>query len=159
MKKTIYIITAIAALFSSCNGQNQKNKKDEKITSSIHQDEPGKPKADIKVNKYYDKNGNLVAFDSTYTSYYSSRKGDKKLVDSLFKEFKPAFNEQFSFMNDPHFKSLFYNDSLLYNDFFHDNFFEKRFELNKNYMSDMMHQMDSVKNEFFKMQGKAMKKK
>jgi hypothetical protein len=33
-------------------------------------------------------------------------------------------------------------------DFFHDDFFRKRFDLNRRYMEQMMARMDSVKNAF-----------
>ncbi len=158
MKTLIYPIFSALIVCSSCNGQTHKDKKSETETTKIHTDGLGQPKVDINVNKRYDKKGNLISYDSTYTSYYSSKKRDKILMDSLFKEFKPIFNEKYPLMNDKNFNTLFFNDSLLYNDFFHDDFFIKRFELNEKYMSRMMQQMDSVKNEFFKIKSKEMKK-
>ncbi len=153
MKTIIYLLSFIAVVGSSCNAQTKKQKQNE-TTVVTHKESSGNPSVDIKVNKRYDEKGNLVAFDSTYSSYYSSRKGDKVLMDSLFREFKPAFNKQFPLMNDMRFNNLFFDDSLLYNDFFHEDFFKKRFELNEEYMRRMMLQMDSVKNKFFKMKSK-----
>lgn len=154
MKKIISILFATAIVCYSCQGQEDKKGKKE-IKSPKQSIE--KPTVDIKVNKKYDKKGNLIAFDSTYTSYYSSRKEDKVLLDSLFREFKPSFNQQFPIMKDKYFNHLFYNDSLLYNDFFHEDFFRKRMELNQEYMHKMMQQMDSIKNAYFKAQGKRLK--
>jgi hypothetical protein len=53
-----------------------------------------------------------------------------------------------SFFNNE-FKPLFFNDSLRYPDFFHHDYFMKRYELNDRYMRDMMHRMDSIKNKFY----------
>jgi len=156
MKTVIYTMLAATVVCTSCNGQSHKDNKNGTVTS-MHKESPGGPKVDIKVNKKYDKKGNLISYDSTYTSYYSTKKRDKNLMDSLFKEFKPAFNEQFPFMTDQNFNTLFFNDSLLYNDFFHEDFFKKRFELNEQYMKKMMQQMDSVKNEFFRIQSMEIK--
>ena len=158
MKRITYLVLLAFAIFTSCEGQTKKKNKSGE-TISTHTEEKGNPKVDIKVNKHYDKNGNLVSYDSTYSSYYSSRKGDKILLDSMFKEFKPGFSQQFPLLNDKHFNELFFNDSLLYNDFFHNDFFSKRFELNEAYMTKIMHQMDSVKNAFFKTQSKTSIKK
>lgn len=71
-------------------------------------------------------------------------------MDSLFSEFRPGFKERFPFLQDDGFDKLFFTDSLLYPDFFHQDFFRKRMELNHAYMQRMMQRMDSVKNEFFR---------
>ncbi|MDN3677797.1 hypothetical protein QWY90_10795 [Flavobacterium paronense] len=156
MKRIISILLATALVCTSCQGQEHKKEKKEKVTSQSANE---KPKVEIKVNKKYDKQGNLIAYDSTYTSFYANRKGDKVLMDSLFREFKPIFNKQFPLMKDENFNQLFYSDTLLYNDFFHDDFFRKRMELNQEYMRKMMQQMDSIKNAYFKKQGKELKQK
>jgi len=156
MKTIIYFIAFTALIFSSCNGQTKKKEKTE--TKTIQSKEKDKPEITIKVNKHYDKKGNLVSFDSTYTSFYENRTGDRSLMDSLFKTFKSPFTEKFPLMNDKYFKKLFFTDSLIKNDFFHEDFFSKRLELNEKYMKRMMAQMDSVKNEFFKTNAKSIKK-
>jgi hypothetical protein len=38
---------------------------------------------------------------------------------------------------------------MRYPDFFHGDFFMKRYELNDDYLKGMMHRMDSIKNRFF----------
>ncbi|MDP3555959.1 MAG: hypothetical protein Q8T03_01220, partial [Bacteroidota bacterium] len=117
------------------------------------------PKVNIKVNKRFDAKGNIISYDSTYTSYYSTKKqADKHLMDSLIKKFKPMITEQFPFVNDRYMNNLFFTDSLLSKDFFHEDFFRKRLELNELYMNKMMQKMDSVKNEFFKAESKKLKK-
>ncbi|MCB4234259.1 hypothetical protein LDL59_01710 [Kaistella anthropi] len=46
------------------------------------------PIEDIKVNKEYDENGNLIRYDSTYTYYYSNIEGDEIAADSIFNNFR-----------------------------------------------------------------------
>lgn len=146
----LYLLFTICSLllFSSCNGFPQKKEKTE--TSTIHRNEKGKPEMIIKVNKHFDKKGHLVSFDSTYTSYYSNSNVNKKMMDSLVQEFKKPFSEQFPLAKDRYFNTLFFTDSLVNGDFFHEDFFRKRMELNDEYMRKMVEQMDEFKNEFFK---------
>lgn len=158
MKTIIYSLLSLVVICSSCKGQNEKNKENKTTVITKNNESPGKPKVDIQVNKTYDNKGNLISYDSTYTSYYSSRKGDRLLMDSLLNEFKPAFSKKFPMINDQYFDNLFFNDSLIYNDFFHEDFFKNRLKLNEKYMNKMMEQMDSVKNEFFRKQSKQLKK-
>jgi hypothetical protein len=150
MKKVFYFLFSILFVCYSCHEQeNNKAKKETKFPKQVIE----KPNVKVKVNKKYDKDGNLIAFDSTYISYYAGRINDSVVLDSLFKKFKPSFNKQFPIMNDQYFNQLFYNDSLFYNDFFHEDFFRKRMELNQQYINKMMQQMDSIKNAYFKVEG------
>lgn len=56
------------------------------------------PKEDIKVNREYDENGNLVRFDSLYSYSWS---GDTLLLDSLQGgNFPGAFGNSFDFFSD-----------------------------------------------------------
>lgn len=129
--------------------QNNQPKKEEK---SYHSELPGKPKIDIQINKQYDKNGNLVKFDSAYSSYYISQKKDSFLMDSLITQYWPNFKENHLSNFDKRFNDLFFNDSLMSNDFFHKDFFKQRYLLNTKYIEMMMNEMDSLKNEFYKTQ-------
>ncbi len=154
MKKVLCFLFATIFVYYSCNKhENNKTKEETKFPKQVTE----KPDIKVKVNKKYDKYGNLIAFDSTYTSYYNGKIDDSILLDTLFKKFKPSFNKQFPIMKDPYFDKLFYNDSLYYNDFFHEDFFRKRMELNKEYIDKMMQQMDSIKNAYFKVDGKRLK--
>jgi hypothetical protein len=54
---------------------------------------------------------------------------------------------------------FFFNDSLLYPDFFHKDYFMKRYELNDDYFRNMMERMDSIKNRFYKEQSRKPEKK
>jgi hypothetical protein len=109
-----------------------------------------KPKVDIKVNRHFDEKGNVIGFDSTYTSYYSSVQGDTIKMDSMFSDFNSYFNKQHRSLFNDHFNNLFFNDSLMYPDFFHKDFFSQRYKLNDRYFRDMMTEMDSVKNRFYR---------
>ena len=80
MKRIGFITIACMLCFSSCNGQSGKEKKETADKNA--------PKTDIKVNKEYDKDGNLIRYDSTYSSYYSNILNDTILGDSIFNNFK-----------------------------------------------------------------------
>jgi hypothetical protein len=144
------LLLAVPLLLSSChektNGQTADGKK--KITSTAP-DSVSKPKVNIKVNKHYDDKGNVVGFDSTYTSFYSNVQGDTSRMDSLMGSFDKYFNKDYSSIFKNEFNSLFFNDSLRYPDFFHNDYFMKRYELNDHYFRDMMNRMDSIKNQFY----------
>ncbi len=146
MKATILYLLIFFSAFTSCNSQevNQKKNKNEKK----------KPHEEVTVNRKYDENGNLIEFDSTYTSYYSSFEGDTIELDSLLNNFPSFFNDEFFKQNYNLSSSFFFNDSLIRSHFFHDDFFEKQFWDQNESMLRMMRQMDSIKNSFFEEQGK-----
>jgi hypothetical protein len=144
----IFLIGALF-LLSSCheksNGQNSAHLQKEQPVDSVH-----KPKVSIKVNRHFDDKGNVIGFDSTYTSYYSNLSGDTVEMDSLMNRFDRFFNLNHSSFFRNEFNPLFFDDSLRYPDFFHDDFFRKRYELNDEYMKGMMQRMDSIKNKFYR---------
>jgi len=139
-------MTVLALLFSSCNKDSNGQTADLKKNKSSST----KPKIDIKVNRRFDEKGNLIGFDSTYTSYYSNVSDDTAQMDSLMGSFDRYFREDHSAFFKKQFDPLFFNDSTRYPDFFHDDYFMKRYELNDPYMRDMMQRMDSIKNNFYK---------
>lgn len=56
------------------------------------------PKEDIKVNREYDENGNLIKFDSTYSYSFS---GDTTLLRSYSPDdLSDLFGDHFNFMSD-----------------------------------------------------------
>jgi len=134
-------IAFIIILFS-CNGQYEK--KEDK-----NSEKKDAPNTNIKVNKEYDKNGNLIKYDSTYSSYYSHIGNDSILRDSLLKSFKEQFNQKYFFSNEPFFNDLFFQDSLLRYDFYKKDFFLNRFKRNMQDMDKLFGGMDSLKNNFF----------
>lgn len=149
---------ALVASFPACNAQEGQHHKEPTDKRGIVQN-VDTPKVDIKVNKQYDDKGNLIAYDSTYSSVYHNAIGDTARMDSIIKGFEQHFGQRFPFLNDPAFNDLFFQDTLLHNDFFHDDFFQKRMELNQQYMQRMMAEMDSLKQQYFRGQGEKMAKK
>lgn len=146
-------------LFSSCNeksnGQDRAELRKEKLQP---QDSANKPKVNIKVNKHYDDKGNVIGFDSTYTSFYSNVQGDTARMDSLMHSFDQYFKRDHFPLFNGELNRMFFNDSLRYPDFFHKDFFMKRYELNDHYFRDMMERMDSIKNRFYQQRSNAEKK-
>lgn len=110
------------------------------------------PKVDIKVNKQYDEQGNLIGYDSTYTYSYSTSDGDFVVGDSVFDQFKSFFNHNQIFSNDPFFSNFFFEDSLSNDFFFNDDFFFDRFQKNMQEMDKFFGEMDSIKNSYLKSQ-------
>lgn len=145
----VHVLAVMSMALTACNGQAQQHQQNTVEEDTITA-QPNTPKIEVRVNKEVDANGNLIAYDSTYSSYYSSRHVDPARMDSLFQDFKPHFNRQFPFMSDPGFNDLFFRDTLLYPDFFHNDFFRKRLERNERWMQQMMAEMDSMKNGYFR---------
>lgn len=140
MMRFVLVSVLLTVGLSSCNGQERKK------TVTKDQD---KPKTNIKVIKKYDKNGNLVKYDSTYSYYYSNVKNDSIVRDSAFSQFRRYFNNKYKFSEEPFFRDLFFQDSLLKYDFYNKDFFSKRFQNNMDKMGKLFDQMDSLKNQYF----------
>lgn len=145
--KGVLAWTAIMLNLSACNGQPTTDGSTASVdTLAANSDTP---QVDVRVNRQYDEHGNLIAYDSSYTSVYRSHRGDAVFMDSVFKDFMPGFSMRYPFLNDPGFSSLFFPDSSFHRDFFDQDFFQKRMEMNQRYMQRMMEQMDSLKNHHF----------
>jgi hypothetical protein len=153
------LLLTIPLVLSSCqektNGQSSDKKKE---VASTAPDSANKPNVNIKVNRHYDDKGNVVGFDSTYISFYSNVQGDTSRMDSLMGSFDKYFNSDYSSIFKNEFNSLFFNDSLRYPDFFHNDYFLKRYELNDHYFRGMMNRMDSIKNRFYQQRSDKEKK-
>lgn len=146
------VILMTFIMLSSCNEQSKgqisgQEKKDRSVAGA---DSLNKPKVNIKVNRHYDDKGNMIGFDSTYSSFYSNVQGDTFKMDSLMNSFDRYFNRSHPTFFRNEFNTLFFNDSTRYPDFFHHDFFMKRYELNDHYFRGMMQRMDSIKNEFYR---------
>jgi hypothetical protein len=143
MKRGLLLIIGIAFIFNSCNAQD-RNEKQGKSSASKNI-----PKEDIKVNKEYDDEGNLILYDSTYTYYYSNIDKDKNLSDSIFNEYIGKFYDRYPFSDKSFFNDLFFQDSLLKYDFYKNDFFTERFKRNMEKSEEIFREMDSLKNKFF----------
>ena len=146
--KWITMFIAVSLIFSGCNGQEVKKEKNKNNTDSTLIS-GNQPKEDIKVNKEYDKDGNLIRYDFTYTYYYSNIDGNKTVGDSIFNNFRSMFEDRYPFSTKPYFDNLFFEDSLLHYDFYKKDFFHDRFMQNMQRMDRLFGEMDSIKNKFF----------
>jgi hypothetical protein len=147
MKRAIIISIVLFAVVNTFS-QNKENETKKSANHAI-------PQTNIKVNKEYDKNGNIIKYDSTYTSYYSNIESDSIMNDSIFNDFKKNFNDKYFFSNEPFFNNYFFRDSIMRNDFNDKDFFYKEFRSNMEQMDKLFWDMDSVKNEFFDRQYKS----
>lgn len=143
MKRIWILFIAVTLILSSCNGQEQQIKNN-KLSNGKNV-----PKEDIKVNKEYDENGNLIRYDSTYTYYYSNIENSQFEEDSIFNNFRKMFNSNYPFSYKPYFNDLFFEDSLMKYDFYKEDFFTERFRQNMERTEKMFQEMDSIKNKFF----------
>ncbi len=141
MLRFIALLSIIVVSVTGCNGQQEKQK-NAKQSANL-------PETDIKVNKEYDEQGNLIRYDSTYSYYYSNIEEDQAMRDSIFNAFREHFNDQYFFSNRPFFENFFFEDSLLHYDFYKEDFFSKRFQYNMQRMEKLFKEMDSVKNQYY----------
>lgn len=142
-------------IFQSCNSQPEKetNKPDFGANPQKKQfvDSLNKPQVKINVNKKYDDKGRIIKLDSTYSYFYSSPKGTLQLSnDSIFNSFRSFFNKTHPEFLSRQQENVFFNDSLFKYDFFNDDYFQKRFELNRKMFESMYKEMDSLKSNFLK---------
>lgn len=126
MKK--YILLFMVSLLSvGCKGQVNDTKKVEKEKNKTNIVE--EPKGSWKVDKEFDKNGNLIRYDSVYS--WSSNNNLNKLSlldkDSLMQSFKSRFFSNYSVFENQGFEDVFSQDSLFSKHFFNDDFFESNF--------------------------------
>lgn len=127
-------------IFNGCNGQQQEKKQNNNKLKNT---------PNIIVNKEYDENGNLIKYDSTYSYFYSNIENDSSLRDSILDNFQEYFNNSFNFSNQKFFDDLFFEDSLLFYDFYKNDFFINRYNKNMEKMNQLFMDMDSIKNQFF----------
>ena len=148
--KQLVVNCLLILMMAGCHAQDNKNENARNRLATA--DTSYKPKTDIRVNKKYDDKGNLIQFDSTYSYFYSSPLNGKSSImsDSLFWNFKMPLRENYRSLLNSNMDSIFFNDSLFKYDFFNDDYFSKRFELNMQRFQDMFHKMDSIKTGMFR---------
>lgn len=151
MKRSMMLLL-LAGAMTSCNAQTseKETKTDKEKAAQTEKQDENQPQVNVKVNKRYDDNGNLIGYDSTYVEYYSNLQGDTLMLDSLWSGFEPYMNEHYSGLLNRPFDPLFFDDSLIQYDFFNDDYFQKRYELNERFYKDMFKEMDSLKRQYFK---------
>lgn len=120
----LFIGTSLVLLLIGLNSCKAQNKQEEKF----------KPDVKIEVNKDYDKNNNIVRYDSSYSYSYSS--SGSFPPDSIFSKLNwpgirkfgdNSFGFKDPFMTDSlhhsYFDLLFPDDHFFRNDLFYNNFF------------------------------------
>ena len=147
--KNLIVMILLSFLMGACDEQKSQSQIAGQQFSST--DTLVKPKVDIKVNRKYDDQGNLVQYDSTYSYYYSSP-GFKNNInsDSLINAFKSPLQFGYKGLQDDNMNSIFFNDSLFKYDFYNNDYFSKRFQLNMRGFEDMFRKMDSLKMSMLK---------
>ena len=151
-KQIIFIVTAVflSIFFLSFTFANLKNP----IKNLQTQEDTIKtnPHVDIKVNKEYDEDGNIIRYDSSYTYIYHNSDGnfEELNVDSIFHNFKPYFFDHgFEIMQSP-FKEFFKNDTIYQHHFFDEDYFLQHFNKQLFEFENMMKEMDSLRNLYLK---------
>ena len=134
MKK--FVAVFLLSLFGlGCNGQENTTGKVEENRNMTEQ-----PKGNWEVKKEFDKEGNLIRYDSIYSwssSDYTNRLGDLNR-DSLFSSYKSKFSKHFSYFNQNDFNNFFEDDSIFAKHFFEEDFFES--PLGKDFINlDLLH--------------------
>ncbi|RPD94470.1 hypothetical protein EGM88_12065 [Aureibaculum marinum] len=121
----------------------------EKTQKNTSKKDTIQPKISSSVHKEYDENGNLISIDSTYSYFYSNIKNDSILEQEFFENFKLDFDKNFPNIDSLFMKDFFMDTPFKMNDFYTDDFFEKRFNLRHNNFIDIFKQMDSIKNRYY----------
>lgn len=151
MKTKAFLFLLLPMLaFSGCNGQTKKEQSIFKKEEMVSADTLNEPQVKVNVNKQYDDRGRIIKFDSTYSYYYSYPDGKQIQLnnDSIYSQFRSYFHKTYPDFLNPQFDNIFYNDSLFKYDFFNNDYFLKRFELNKKMFDNMYKQMDSLKRNY-----------
>lgn len=119
------------------------------------------PKVDIKVNKEFDRNGNIIRYDSTYTYIYTYPNGNKETIniDSIFNSFRPYFFDRGIDLMQKPFIDFFDSDSSFQQHFFDHDYFMNQFEMDMFRFEEMIHEMDSLRNLYLKEKYPEMKQK
>ena len=111
-------------------------------TFGQHQLKPVEPKTDIKVEKEYDEKGNLIRYDSTYSSFYNYSSTDINELDSIMNRFRSnvwsPFASDFPSLNG--FENHLFQD---FNNLFDDKFFDLHESMQKEF-----ERMDSLRKQF-----------
>lgn len=148
--KTFVVTLAVALFTLGCSAQDHSEKGPDK--TELKKDQKNMPKENWTVKKELDENGNVIAYDSTYTWSYSTENGDSFSVnvDSVMQSIKSYFSKNMPSVWDKSLMDPMLNDSLLQRDLFSDDYFHERWKDDFFDMDKMFDRMDSIRNQFFK---------
>ncbi len=137
------ILALLLVLFlASCDhdSKGQANRESTaKSTGTIKKDSL-EPRVDIKVNRHFDDKGNMIGYDSTYSSFYLNTPGDTSQMYSMMKNFRQSLPYPSPMLYN---KDLSRNDSMFFPSFNFDQLFQPRPLFQDNFFS-MRNHMDSV---------------
>ncbi len=150
MIKLILNTLLFSFILISCNSQVKQNEQVKNLDTI-------QPKVDIKVQKKYDKEGNLISIDSTYSYFYSNIHKDSIQEKLIFDKFMFEFNNQYKSL-DSIFMSDFFSDTpFKIKDFYTDDFFQQNFKFHQKRIERTFKEMDSLKNSFYNNQNEIFK--
>ncbi len=157
MKHLLILSSVLFVSFYSCSTKKTNSKSAKVLETSLV--DTIKPKVNYKVSKKYDKNGNLISEDSTYSYIYSNGNISEKMQQKIYQQFKNEMSQKFPNIQNNFFDNFFggndINDSIFKNNFYSPNYF---FKNQNKQIKHMLEQMDSIKNNFYKSQVKSIKK-
>ncbi len=151
MKKIIVYSLLLSFSLTSCMGQD-------KTDNSNSEKDTIEPKISSNVHKEYDEDGNLISIDSTYSYFYSNIKNDSILEQKFFKDFQMGFDDNLRNLNSIFRRDFFTDTPFNLNDFYTDDFYENRFNLQQKSIQDIFKRMDSIKNSYYSDRNEALKK-
>jgi hypothetical protein len=140
MKKILISAILLAMVIGSCDGQKKEN-----LIACNANDTINHPQTNIKVNREYDKNGNLIRYDSTYSYSYSNVSGSPANIDSLLNQFGFQMGDSGFFFQNPFDQDFFSTDSLFWQDpFMNPGYFGNSIQEQMEMMEQMIRRMDSI---------------
>lgn len=153
--KKIGLLIVLAITIINCDGQKSKNITGENsVTENVSiRKEHSNPDVKFKVNKTFDKKGNLISYDSVYTYEYTYPNGKKQEYesDSVIKDFQNSISEDFvPKLNNSYYIDLFPNDSEDVIHFHEKDYFLKQFRNESARFEKMMIELDSLRMSFLK---------
>jgi len=146
MKKTIMYTVTLFFLLLNCIDNKDK------MNTELSQNDTIKPQTKISVHKEFDKYGNLISIDSSYSYFYSNIKNDSMVEKETFEKFKLDFDANFKSLDSIFMNDYFINEPFKSNHFYTDKFFQKNFKLQQEHIKRMFKRMDSIKNSYYKKQ-------
>jgi hypothetical protein len=139
--------------FISCNAQPDKKDATAMDQNQNERELRNTPKGNWKVTKEVDENGNIIKYDSIYSYSFSTHNGDTvaiKDVDSLIQSSRSFSKDRLPLGWDANFmNSLFFDDTLMQENFFNDDFFQNRSTMPYSEMRERLKYMDSLHSLFF----------
>ncbi|HBZ35805.1 MAG TPA: hypothetical protein DEO33_05245 [Rikenellaceae bacterium] len=138
MKKLALLLVSFSIVVAGCYGQSDK--KGQPATSV-------QPKANIKVNKEYDKNGRLIRYDSTYTYVYPGT--DSLFTDEFFKEFEQRFNSYFISPRTYMFPVYPFPQMSPFYEFFQNDSSMVKYNQYRKQIEKLYKEIDSIRNAFY----------